>query len=203
MGIDEDFGYLARAIRRILEVNDQLPKKRQIRVIAMAIGWGSDSRGYEEITAAAEEARAAGLLVACSSIEQVHGFRFHGLGRHPLADPDAFESYEPGMWWAERFYAGGRSSDRLLVPMDSRTAASDGDVDEYVFYRQGGWSWSIPYIAGVYALAAQVDPAITPQRFWTLALETGRTIDIERGDQTFALGPIIDPTALVDALQRP
>jgi subtilisin family serine protease len=203
MGIGEDFGYLARAIRRILEVNEQLPNKRQIRVIATAIGWGSDSRGYEEIAAAAKEASAAGLLVVCSSMEQVHGFKFHGLGRHPLADPDAFESYEPGIWWAERFYAGDRFPDRLLVPMDSRTASSDGGVDEYVFYRQGGWSWSIPYIAGIYALAAQVDPAITPQRFWTLALETGRTIEIEHGDQAIALGPIIDPAALVDALQRP
>jgi hypothetical protein len=55
----------------------------------------------------------------------------------------------------------------------------------------------------VYAPAAQVDPAIRPERFWALALETGRTLEIEHGDQTFALGPIIDPAALVDALQRP
>ena len=52
---------------------------------------------YADIQAAAEEAKAAGLLVICSS-------------------------------------------------------------NEYVFYREGGWSWSIPYIAGVYALAAQVKP---------------------------------------------
>ncbi|MHB9030832.1 MAG: S8 family serine peptidase, partial [Candidatus Latescibacterota bacterium] len=157
-----DFTYLARAVRRILEVNRQLPEGRRIRVISMAIGWGGKPKGHEDITAAAEEAKAEGMLVICSSVEAVHGFRFHGLGRSPLANPDRSTSYEPGMWWAKSFSDGRRFSDRLLVPMDSRTTAGPGGVDDYAFYRQGGWSWSIPYIAGMYALAAQVKPSITP-----------------------------------------
>jgi hypothetical protein len=122
-GRGEDFAYLARSIRRILGVNQQLPEERRIRVISMAIGWRPDVKGYNEVTSATEEAKAAGMLVVCSSIEQVHGFKFHGLGRAPLGDPEVFESYEPGLWWAERFYGGERFSDRLLVPMDSRTTA--------------------------------------------------------------------------------
>jgi hypothetical protein len=200
-GRGEDFAYLARSIRRILGVNQQLPEERRIRVISMAIGWRPDVKGYNEVTSATEEAKAAGMLVVCSSIEQVHGFKFHGLGRAPLGDPEVFESYEPGLWWAERFYGGERFSDRLLVPMDSRTTAGPLGNDEYVFYRQGGWSWSIPYIAGVYALAVQVDPAITPERFWSLALETGRTIELEHNDEIVPLGPIIEPVALIDALE--
>lgn len=201
-GRGKDFTYLARSIRRILEVNQQLPEERKIRVISMAIGWGPDVEGYDEVTAAAEEAKAAGMLVVCSSIEQVHGFKFHGLGRAPWSDPDDFESYEPGLWWAERFYAGERFSDRLLIPMDSRTTASPLVNDEYVFYRQGGWSWSIPYIAGVYTLAAQVDPTITPQDFWSLAMETGRTIELEHNGEIISLGPIVDPVTLIDALRN-
>ncbi|HEY3314493.1 MAG TPA: hypothetical protein VGL40_04335 [Bacillota bacterium] len=42
----------------------------------------------------------------------------------------------------------------LLVPMDSRCTAS---------------------IAGLYALACQVDPKVTPRRFWKVALATGET----------------------------
>jgi hypothetical protein len=199
-GRGEDFSYMARGIRRILELNQQLPEDRKIRVISMAISWGPDVMGYDQVTAASEEAKAAGMLVVCSSIERVHGFKFHGLGRAPLSDPDSFESYEPGSWWAEEFYAGERFSDRLLIPMDSRTTASPLNNDEYVFYRQGGWSWSIPYIAGVYALAAQVDPAITPERFWSSAMETGRTIELEHNGEIIPLGPIMDPVALIDAL---
>jgi hypothetical protein len=168
-----DFACLAQSVRRILEVNRQLPEGRKIRVLSMSIGWGPESKGYTEITAAVQEAKAAGLLVICSSVEDVHGFKFHALGRSPLADPDKFESYEPGLFWAKQFYAGSEFSDRLLVPMDSRTTASPGGVDEYVFYREGGWSWSIPYIAGVYALAAQVKPAITPDEFWAWLKDQG------------------------------
>jgi hypothetical protein len=197
-----DFTCLAKSVYRILEVNRLLPYDRKIRVISISIGWGPKSKGYREITAATKEAREAGMLVICSSVEKVHGFKFHGLGRAPLADPDQFESYEPGGWWAKKFYEGKGFSDRLLVPMDARTTASPGGVDEYVFYREGGWSWSIPYIAGVYALAAQVKPKITPDEFWRLALQTGRTIELKHEGKAIQFGPILDPIALVTELQK-
>ena len=192
--------YLALGIRRILEINRQLPEDQKIRVISISAGWTPSDSGYSEIQTAAEEAKATGMLVICSSVEEVHGFKFHGLGRSPLADADAFESYEPGLFWDQQFFADGPFSDRLLVPMDSRTTASPSGVSDYVFYRQGGWSWSIPYIAGMYALAAQVDPGITPDEFWSLAMETGRTIQVTHNGKTYPLGPILDPVALIAAL---
>lgn len=86
--------------------------------------------------------------------------------------------------------------------MDSRTTASPAGNQEYVFYRSGGWSWSIPYIAAVYALAAQVDPAITPERFWAAAMKSGRVISLKHDGRDISLGPIIDPPALIASLQR-
>jgi len=198
-----DYSCLAESVYRILDVNKSLPPDRKIRVISISVGWGLESIGYDEITAATKEAKDTGLLVICSSVDAVHGFKFHALGRAPLADPDQFESYEPGLWWAnEWYYEGEPFSDRLLVPMDSRTTASPGGINEYVFYREGGWSWSIPYIAGAYALAAQVKPTITPDEFWRLALQTGRTIEFKHEGRTFPLGPILDPVALVIELQK-
>jgi hypothetical protein len=52
----------------------------------------------------------------------------------------------------------------------------------------------------MYALAAQVKPQITPQEFWKIALETGQTIEILHESQTYQLGPILDPVALIAAL---
>jgi subtilisin family serine protease len=197
-----NFRYYAEAIMRMLEINEQLPEENKIRVITMQIGWHALDEGAVDIRLAVEQAKAAGMLVVSSNIEKTYGFKFHGLGRHPMADPDSFESYEPGLFWAESFYMGDKFSDRLLIPMDSRTTASPTGADEYVFYRGGGWSWSIPYIGGVYALVAQVDEAITPERFWSLAMETGRTIAVMHGDETIPLGPIIDPVALIEALEK-
>ncbi len=197
-----DYSCLAQSVRRILEINKLLPQDRKIRVISISVGWGPEAKGYAEITAAVQEAKNAGMFVICSSVEEVHGFKFQALGRDSLADPDTFESYEPGLFWAKEFYAGYQFSDRLLVPMDSRTTASPAGKDEYVFYRAGGWSWSIPYIAGAYALAAQVKPTITPDEFWQLALQTGRTIELKHEGKTIRFGPILDPISLVAALQK-
>jgi len=196
-----DFACLAESVYRVLEINEELPDGRKIRVLSMSIGWSPGDKGIDEIRAAAEAAREAGLLVICSSVEDVHGFRFHGLGRLPTEDPNEFESYGPGLWWAAQFYAGQAGAEALLVPMDSRTTASPGGTAEYAFYQSGGWSWSIPYIAGAYALAAQVRPDITPDVFWQTALRTGTMIELVHDGQTFPLGPILNPGALIAALR--
>jgi hypothetical protein len=85
--------------------------------------------------------------------------------------------------------------------MDSRTTASPTGIDNFVFYREGGWSWSIPYIAGLYALAAQANPEITPEEFWFTALKTGKVVQIRHDGVNYPLGPIIDPVALVMAIK--
>ncbi len=196
-----DFRFYAQAVRRILEINQQLPKGQKIRVISTSVGWGPNEAGYDEITAAVEAAKAEGLFVTSSSLEQTYGFKMHGLGRYPLADPDRFESYEPGLFWAKKLPADG-ITDRLLIPMDSRTVASPCGVDEYAFFRPGGWSWITPYVAGVYTLAVQVDPTVTPERFWSLAMATGRTIELERDGKPVPLGRILDPVALLKVLDK-
>jgi hypothetical protein len=142
------------------------------------------------------------MLVICSSVEQVHGFAFQGLGRPLLANPDDASLCTPGSWWAQEFYDGAVPPNRLLVPMDARTTASPTGTTEYVFYAEGGWSWAIPYIAGMYALAAQVEPKITPERFWALALKTGRTIPVSHEGKSLDLGRILAPAQLMEALRR-
>jgi subtilisin family serine protease len=197
-----DFSCLAKAVRRIIEINSQLPSGRKIRVLSMSTGWRPESKGFAEIESAVQEARDSGIFIICSSEKELYGLDFHGLGRLPLSDPEAFESYEPGLWWSDNFFQGlDVLQSTMLVPMDSRATASPTGTDEYVFYREGGWSWSIPYIAGVYALAAQVKADITPEVFWSTALETGKTIEITHESTIFSFGVILDPVALIHALQ--
>jgi len=168
----------------------------------MSFGWGPKSKGYEEITKAVEEAKANGIFVISSSLSETDGLNFHGLGREPLANPNEFTSYEPGLWWQQSFYDHGSQSNVLLVPMDSRTTASPTGIEDYVFYREGGWSWSIPYLAGIYALAVQVNPGITPKEFWDAALKTGKTIPIQNDGKEYQLGVILDPQALIEEIKN-
>ncbi len=201
-----DFKDAARAVKRIVEINQQLPEDRKIRALSMSFGWMEGLEGYEELAEAVKEAQQAGIFVvsASPSMEKTNGFGFFGLGRSPLDDPDLVESY--GL---SHFLAGYFGDDptnpkwqkSLWLPMDSRTTASPMGNDEYVFYRLGGESWRIPYLAGMYALAAQVDPAITPERFNRLALQTGNFNEIEYEGKMYKLGPILDPEALIGAIQ--
>lgn len=201
-----NFTYYAQAVRRVLEINAGLPSDRKIRVISMQVGWNAGQKGYQEITDAVNDAKAEGLFVVSSSIEETYGFRFNGLGRPPLEDPNRPASYEPGLFWSSRFYLGETRvrdylTDSLMVPMDSRTTASPCGPDEYVFYREGGWSWSIPYIAGLYALSAQIKSSITPSEFWTSALATSRDASVARGGVVLRFGRMVDPPALISALR--
>jgi hypothetical protein len=201
-----DFTMLANSVRRILQVNEGLPAERKIRVLSISVGWASTQKGYAEITAAVNEAKKAGILVVSSSLQETFGFAFHALGRDPMADPNVFDSFTPGMFLAKQFYLDDPKSrsffaTRLWIPMDSRTTASPTGNNDYVFYREGGWSWCIPYIAGTYALACQVEPKITPDLFWQTALQTGKTVKVQNNGKAYSLGPIIDPVALIETLQ--
>jgi len=197
-----DYACLAKSVRRIIEINKGLPKGRKIRVLSISVGWGPESNGYDEITAAVNEAKEAEIFIISSSLSETYGLNFHGLGRYPLANPNEFTSYEPGSWWQKYFYEDGLQTSTLLVPMDSRTTASPTGTEDYVFYRQGGWSWSIPYIAGMYALAVQVNPNITPDEFWKIALDTGQTIQIQHNGKDYDFGVILDPQALIDTIEN-
>jgi len=197
-----NFSCRANAIRRVVEINKTLPEGQKIKVLSMSFGWWPQGKGYENIKAAVDEAKAQGIFVISSNLPETDGMQFLGLGREPLSDPNQFESYLPGLFWEEDFYTGKLSKQMLLVPMDSRTTASQQGPEHYAFYRDGGLSWAIPYLAGMYALAVQVKPEITPEEFWKLTLETGQTIQVKYGWKNYELGTILDPQALIAALEK-
>lgn len=211
---DWDFTWVAKSIDRILEVNDTLPKDKKIRVISISVGWDKERKGYDEVNAAVDRAKEAGVFVVSSSLINTDGYMFNGLGRDPLSDPEAPSSYEPGLFWKDKYYeygnefysimgqkAGINIDEVLLIPMDSRTTASPTDPKDYVFYREGGWSWSIPYVAGLYALACEVNPEVTPEIFWSTALKTGDTIKVQNSGKEYEMKKVVNPVKLMETLK--
>jgi hypothetical protein len=173
-------------------------------VISISVGWGKEQKGYAETMAAVSRAKKEGVFIVSTAIEGTYKLTFHGLGREALADPNAFASFGPGSWWAPMFWDGLQRyapGERLLVPMDCRTLASPTGPNDYVFYWSAGWSWSVPWISGLYALACQVKPDITPELFWAEALKTGRTIHLTKEGDSIEFGTIANPVALIARLQ--
>lgn len=192
----------AKAINEILDANAKLPLEQRIRVIGISLGYSSEQEGYGEMKEAVARAKQEGVLVLTTSVEDDYTFKFHGLGRDPLADPNDVNSYRPGAWWAEQFYARPEAyTDRILAPMDARTTGDPTGVSQYAYYRQGGWSWVVPYLEGVYALGLQVRPDLTPTEFYRVALATGSYSTVTRDGKSYRFGPIINPGALIAKLK--
>lgn len=198
-----DFACPAKNVRRIIEINKGLPESRKIRVLSMSIGWTPESIGYDEITAAVNEAKSAGIFVISMTLSDTYGWKMYGMGRDPLANPNQFDAYRLGAFWAQYFYNGTITLDQtLLIPMDARATASPTGYQDYVFYGIGGMSWTAPYLAGMYALTAQVKPGITPEEFWSTAMQTGKTTQIQYNGKSYSFGTILDPQAMIAALQE-
>ncbi len=196
-----NFSFLATGIRRILEINRSLPQEHRIRAVSISRGYGADERGYSDLMAALKEAEGQGVAVISVGMYGSKQAAILGLGRDPLADPDALASYRPAAFLLPNLGNVTGRPDQLWVPIDARTTASPTGTEDTAFYGVGGMSWAEPYLAGVYALACQVDPSITPERFWTLATQTGQYVEIASEGKTVKIGPIVNPPGLIQALK--
>lgn len=211
-------GWTAKAVERIIEVNRMLPKNKKIRVLSISEVWCPTSKGYAEMTAAVKKAEAEGIWVVTCSLFETSGYRYfvYGLSSGRDADRSTAASFRV-IPWPDYFRLIGHISgaadflsaqllaqppaEQLLVPIDCKTVASPTGTKDYVYYQRGGWSWWVPYVAGLYTLACQVKPDVTPELFWETALSTGQERPIVRDDRTF-VGKIIDPVRLIESLNR-
>jgi hypothetical protein len=213
-----DFSNEVRAINRLLEINDRLPENRKIRVISISTCWAPGNDGYNEMNETVKKAKAKGIFIISSNLFEAYGYKFffHGLDRDPLKNPDDLSAYSVIGWeeWIsllgkrrfpefiriyEEKFESSLKSDILLIPIYSRTEASPAGKKEYTFCRRTGWSNVPPYIAGIYALACQVKPDITPEIFWEAALKTGEGRIVQKGEKKFR-GKIINPVKLIQAI---
>ncbi len=182
-----DLTWLAKSIDRIVEVNKTLPKSKKIKVISISLGIGNTMNGYEKALASIEKAKEDGIYTVYVGADP-----FLGLGRNPLKSADDINSYTLGLFLQKK---PDYDNSQVLIPMDSRCTASPTGVNDYVFYREGGMSWAVPYVAGLYALACQVNPDINPETFWKEAIKTSSVNKAE-------LGKIINPVKLVDSITK-
>jgi hypothetical protein len=58
-----------------------------------------------------------------------------------------------------------------------------------------------PFLCGIYALACQVRPDMTPELFWQKALESGIVRCVIKGDREYS-ARIINPGKLIQSLRN-
>jgi hypothetical protein len=188
-----DLSWLAKSIDRIVEVSKTLPADKKIRVISISLGINSTMNGYEKAMESIERAKKEGIYTV-----YVGSDPFMGLGRNPLNDPDRIASYTKGEYWKKYSIS---NAEQLLLPMDSRCTASPTGINDYVFYWDGGMSWVVPYVAGLYALACEVRPEMTPDTFWAEALKTSSTLYSDSSNNE-KIGQVVNPAKLIESIQE-
>ncbi|EQB87175.1 hypothetical protein J2Z44_000199 [Clostridium punense] len=203
-----DFEKVAIAIDKVIELNKGLPKNKKIKVISMSMGCLPEDKGYKEFKEAVDKATKEGIFTISTSLPDTHGFEFTGAGRHPTNNPNEVSSYSAGKFWEGAIFSRKTpeqflDSDKncLYFPMDSRTIAGSNYDDEYTFYRYGAYSWIVPYISGLYVLACEANPEVTPELFWKTAMETSKATKVDYKSKTFEIKHVVSPVDLINKLK--
>lgn len=188
--VGENFRFYSIAADRVIEVNQSLSEDRRIKLVSISDGLGRDNPYRPDWEAALQRLGEAGIEVVYSSRERLNGFTWGGAA--PFLDRSVSTNYGTALYFA----AAGVDVplDRIIIPGDYRTTASNQGEDVFVYWGEGGWSWAIPYAAGLAALAWQLEPTLTFAQVEDLLRETAETTREGRR--------VIAPTAFIEAVRR-
>ena len=197
----------AEALEHLLDVNETLPQAQKVRVVSISREMDSSMDCYDDWEKAVLRAKESGIFVVTVSLDEDYpGMDFFGMSRELYADPNDFGASRPGIFYQNDFYYDISEfcmpDKPLFVPMDFRTLASPTGTEDYVRYACSGMSWAVPWFAGVYALACQVKPDITPEEFWEVAYSTGKVVKFEKDRKVYRMDRVMDPAALIAKLQE-
>jgi len=171
-----------RIADKILRMNADLSQTGKIRVISISYGMFSQRPHYDQWLSVVEHAKQQGILiVTCDPAFIDYGT----LARVPGTDADDPANYRMGRY---------SSPDAvLLVPAGHRTLASENGPAVYKYDPIGGMSWAAPYLAGLAAMAFQLDDAISPDTIVELLLNTSTKTGV---------GPVVNPRGFIQAVRN-
>lgn len=205
---DDKLSCIIKALEEISDLNDKLPPEDKIRAVVIEnclLTGKFMSENSDKLQSTVTHMLDSGVLLLpsglVSSVSKAYNVKC--LGRSPLSSPDKLESYGAGYEWEIQFLTYNDDFETVkngcfLVPGDSRTTASPTGNQDYVFNRAGGVDFATAYLAGLYALACQAYPAVTPDSFIKAAINTGREITVEKYGLKRSIKYVLDPLRIVE-----
>jgi len=164
----------AEALNKINEDNKELENK--IRIVSCSLGYPNpDFKGDLSLyKKSIDEARKNGIIFIDSNTIFESGF----VGGGSFKDKDDFDTYEEWLFSQESKKDKKWIDRKIIIPCDYRTIASSWnkkegeEKDGYEFHGQGGISWSIPYLAGLFALMLQAKNDLTMEEMVKILKDT-------------------------------
>lgn len=176
------WNYHYSALESVLEHNRVSNEK--IKVVSISAGFPNS---HQELR---EKLDRYGSLLSedgCYVIyTNVFGEVFTSASRVYGTDPDDENGYRLDVWQANEWHRT-----KVLIPSGGRTSPCNSGVNEYMYRgNQSSYSWAVPFVAGVFALALQVDRKLSYEAFCRLAQETAKRNDLGVN--------VLNPVALID-----
>ncbi len=195
-----DAGAVAEDLIRVLTYNSILPPEERIRAVSISRGFGEWDKNADQFNQAVKELEAHGIAVFTTN-------NVATLSRtHSLSSPDTTPYCRPAYWFAKDEFAetmNWTAARKIpLIPTDFRVTAAPNGVTDYVHYAQGGLSWAVPYLSGLYALGVQVYPDLTKEVFLQAVRDTADTKECHYQGTPFTAHYFVNPTALIAHLHK-
>jgi subtilisin family serine protease len=169
-------------IDELIRVNKDPNTSEQVRVVSISTGMFPQQANFDRWKEALKKAEQHGILaVTCAQ----DTFSYGMLARTSGKDPDDPAGYHTGLY--------GVRPGAVLVPASNRTTAGHRGRDVYTYWREAGMSWATPYLAGLAALAYQVNPEVEPKTIIRLWRQTAVQTDV---------GLVINPLGFVEAVRK-
>ncbi len=192
----KDYSCYIKSLEEVIEYNKN--NKEKIKIVSVSKGH-LDEPLLKEWIEIKEKAKKLGITVIDSQYFIINNI----TGGGSKTNKDSFDDYELPLFYGEVDYQkkitkrkilAEKVGGEIIVPSDYRTMASRKGDKEYVYNAKGGWSWAIPYFAGVFALALQVKPDLTNEEFLEIVRKTAGTT--KKGFK------VINPVGIIEEMKK-
>lgn len=148
----------AECLYQIIEQNKSLPEGKKITMVGYSDNISDERPNAQAWRDAVAACEAAGIMVWFCGEYSAATFL-------PMSDKNDYHNLSVVHW-------GGRAPELVYVPSSGRTTAATDDGASYIYWSDGGLSWTMPYMLGLYAIAIEIDPNLTQKEIRDLVVDT-------------------------------
>ncbi len=189
------------SLKKIIKLNKKLDDDKKISAVVIPWDLTSDDseKNFKKVKELISELKESGVAVFTTN-NDINGFQMSGLKRRINANSDDTSTY----YIEDEFLKTNTLKDYLnyaqtiFVPTGNRTYASFTGSQDYEYSSLGNYAFTAPYLAGLYALAKQVQPKLNQTDFINIVKRTGTTI-FYNGEATKSI--IVNPKELIKYLE--
>lgn len=145
----------SECLYKIIEQNQALPDDQKIRMVGFSDNIDPSEENMELFQEAVKACEDAGVMVwFCGE---------YGMATYlPFSDRNN----------PDNVITTSMSADLVYVPNAGRTTAATERGSQYIYWGESGLSWAMPYVLGLYAIAIEIDPALSQDDLRTFIKDT-------------------------------